>query len=143
MVRICLLALALLAVVTPARADGDACVAVGAWFDPASGAPVTAAAVLERAAEGAVVLLGEVHDNPDHHRWQLQTMAALQGRGRTLVLGFEMFPRRAQPVHHRSRAPPTPTVAQASGDGRHLPGQLGEGAYPPTKLALPRGLRGR
>jgi uncharacterized iron-regulated protein len=101
MIRICLLALTLLVVVTPARAGGDACVAAGGWFDPAGGAPVTADAVLERAAAGAVVLLGEVHDNPDHHRWQLQTMAALLGRGRALVLGFEMFPRRVQPVLDR------------------------------------------
>ena len=31
----------------------------------------------------AVVLLGEQHDQAEHHRWQLHTIAALHGCGRT------------------------------------------------------------
>jgi uncharacterized iron-regulated protein len=34
----------------------------------------------------------------DHHLWQLNTLAALQGRGANLVIGFEAFPRRLQSV---------------------------------------------
>jgi uncharacterized iron-regulated protein len=45
-----------------------------------------------------VVLLGERHDNPDHHRWQLQVIAGLYALRQDLVLGFEMFPREVQPV---------------------------------------------
>ena len=47
---------------------------------------------------GGLVLLGESHDTADQHRWQLQTIAALQARGVPLTLGFEMFPRRVQPL---------------------------------------------
>ena len=95
------LAIVLLAVIVPARAGSDACVAAGAWVEPAGGAALAPAAVLDRAAKSAVVLLGEVHDNPDHHRWQLQVMAALHGRDRPVVLGFEAFPRRVQPLLDR------------------------------------------
>jgi len=44
------------------------------------------------------VLLGESHTDVDHHLWQLNTLAALQGRGANLVIGFEAFPRRLQSV---------------------------------------------
>lgn len=56
---------------------------------------------LSRAARAQVVLLGESHDNADHHRWQLHTLAALAGLRAKTVIGFEMFPRRAQPVLDR------------------------------------------
>ena len=45
-----------------------------------------------------VVLLGEQHDNPDHHAWQLATLGALHLLRPHMVIGFEAFPRRAQPV---------------------------------------------
>lgn len=48
-----------------------------------------------------VVLLGETHSNAEHHRWQLDTIAALHVQRPDMVLGFEMFPRRAQPVLNR------------------------------------------
>ncbi len=50
------------------------------------------------AAKSGVVLLGESHTDADHHRWQLQTLAALHGRGGDIVIGFEAFPRRLQSV---------------------------------------------
>lgn len=52
-------------------------------------------------ARNRVVLLGEHHDNSDHHRWQLHTAAALIARMPDVALGFEMFPRRVQPVLDR------------------------------------------
>lgn len=48
-----------------------------------------------------VVLLGESHDDADHHRWQLHTLAALHARRPGMVIGFEAFPRSAQPVLER------------------------------------------
>jgi len=45
-----------------------------------------------------VVLLGESHDDYDHHEWQLQTLAALHQLRPQMVIGFESFPRRVQPV---------------------------------------------
>jgi uncharacterized iron-regulated protein len=52
-------------------------------------------------AKRAVVLLGESHDDAEHHRWQLHTIAAMFGRRPDMVLAFEMFPRRVQPVLDR------------------------------------------
>jgi uncharacterized iron-regulated protein len=84
--------------------DAAGCVAPGAWADGA-GRPLATNDLLRRAAAAPVVLLGEIHDNPDHHRWQLQTLAALHalvsGPGPGLAIGLEMFPRRVQPALDR------------------------------------------
>ncbi len=71
------------------------CVALGSWVTPGAG-ETTQRDVIARAAKASVVLLGETHINADHHRWQLQTLAALHAVRPNLVIGFEMFPRRVQ-----------------------------------------------
>lgn len=73
---------------------------MGEWSLP-GGARIAAQEILSRAARESVVLLGEHHDNADHHRWQLQTIAALAVLQPRLVLSFEMFPRRVQAVLDR------------------------------------------
>ncbi|MBU0750665.1 MAG: ChaN family lipoprotein [Gammaproteobacteria bacterium] len=45
-----------------------------------------------------VVLLGESHDSAEDHRWQLHVLAQLHSRRPAMAIGFEMFPRRVQPV---------------------------------------------
>ncbi len=84
----------------PAAEAQVRCVVPGQWSVPGHGS-VSPADVLSRAAKESVVLLGEVHDNPDHHRWQLQTVAALAMLQPRMALGFEAFPRRVQPVLDR------------------------------------------
>ncbi len=76
------------------------CVVPGQWSVPGRGA-ASPSEILSRASRQSVVLLGEVHDNPDHHRWQLQTVAALAVLQPRMALGFEAFPRRVQPVLDR------------------------------------------
>ncbi|HJT50788.1 MAG TPA: ChaN family lipoprotein [Nitrosospira sp.] len=71
------------------------CAPVGTWITPGAG-KVPGPEVIVRAAKRSVVLLGEMHDNPEHHRWQLQTLAALHAARPDMVIGFEMFPRRVQ-----------------------------------------------
>lgn len=78
----------------PARAQST-CAPAGEWTIPGSGR-VPAQEALSRAARESIVLIGESHDKPDHHRWELQTVAALAALHPKLVLGFEMFPRRVQ-----------------------------------------------
>jgi len=80
---------------------GGPCVTPARWLIPASGREDTTPDVIARAARSRIVLLGELHDQADHHRWQLQTVAALAALRPSIVLGFEMFPRRAQPVLDR------------------------------------------
>jgi uncharacterized iron-regulated protein len=98
--RTILLALVLvLSLAASARSD-EACVPVGTWRAP-GGAPLAAADVLQRAAKSSVVLLGETHDSAEHHRWQLQMLAALHAQRPNMVIGFETFPRRVQPALDR------------------------------------------
>lgn len=84
-------------------AGGPACVPVANWVIPGAngGQATTLEALLERAAESGIVLLGETHDSHEHHRWQLQVITALHSRHPDLVIALEMFPRRVQPALDR------------------------------------------
>lgn len=78
------------------------CVPVAKWVRPGDAAkPLAVARVIEEMAQKSVVLLGEIHDEPEQHRWQLDTLAALHAAHPDMVLGFEMFPRRVQPALDR------------------------------------------
>lgn len=86
-----------------AAARAQSCPEPATWtaLDDERPRTVQAAALLDRMAQREVVLLGEVHDDADHHRWQLQTLAALHARRPDMAIGFEMFPRRVQPALDR------------------------------------------
>ena len=71
---------------------------VADYLDPASGKVITPRDLFTRHSQQSIVLLGEVHDNADHHRWQLNALSALHSRNANLVLGLEMLPREAQPA---------------------------------------------
>ncbi|HHM04290.1 MAG TPA: PDZ domain-containing protein [Gammaproteobacteria bacterium] len=88
---------ALAAFAVEAAAAG-ACPAPATWTKPADHRAVAYPALLAEASRQNVVLLGERHDNPDHHRWQLQVVSGLYALRGDLALGFEMFPRDVQPV---------------------------------------------
>jgi uncharacterized iron-regulated protein len=47
-------------------------------------------------AQSQIVILGETHDNPDHHRFQAEALEALVERGRQPAVVFEMIPRHLQ-----------------------------------------------
>ncbi len=78
----------------------EMCVGAGQWALPgdATVRGVAPDRLFADLARGRVVLLGETHDNPDHHRWQLQTIAGLYALHPKLAIGLEMFPHRAQKV---------------------------------------------
>jgi uncharacterized iron-regulated protein len=91
-----------LAAASGSAAAAPACVAPGRWAAP--GAPAVSLeepALLRSLSARRVVLLGEAHDSAEHHRWQLQTMAALHALHPDMVVGFEAFPRRVQPALDR------------------------------------------
>ena len=79
------------------------CVGAGKWATPddQGALPTSASHVLESASNADFVLLGESHDNISHHLWQLQSMSMLLGVRDQMVIGMEMFPRRAQPALDR------------------------------------------
>src|SRR5215470_18444263 len=79
--------------------SASACASYGGWVDVRSGRSIDREGLFRYlASKRTVVLLGESHTDIDHHLWQLSTLAALQGRGANLVIGFEAFARRLQPV---------------------------------------------
>ena len=54
------------------------------------------AELTERAVAADFVLLGEIHPNPDHHKFQAQILSAIVDSGRRPALVFEMIPARYQ-----------------------------------------------
>ena len=66
---------------------------VGRVYDTEERRFVSPAQVLERARTSAFVLLGEKHDNPDHHRLQAWLIASLARAGRRPDVVFEMIAR--------------------------------------------------
>ena len=79
----------------------DICTDPGRWLDPGTGSPLEFQALVPQWAERSVILLGESHTSTEDHAWQLQVLAALHGRTANMVIGFEAFPRRVQPVLDR------------------------------------------
>ena len=47
--------------------------------------------VLEDLLQVQIILIGETHDNPAHHRAQLQIINAMRKKGATVAIGLEMF----------------------------------------------------
>lgn len=96
-------ALGLAASAHPAGEGQKACPAPASWLalDAPTPRPVPANELIAEIARRDVVLLGERHDATDDHRWQLHTLAALQALRPKMVIGFESFPRRVQPVLDR------------------------------------------
>jgi len=101
--------LALIAGLAIATADkrktaaAESCVVANGWLEPAAAKSrsIPANKLLASVAERDFVLLGEQHADADHHRWQAQTLAGLHAYRPEMVIGFEMFPRRLQPVLDR------------------------------------------
>ncbi len=69
------------------------------WYLPAEGRSVSHAELVKSLVDAETVLLGERHDRAAHHRWQLHVAAGLAAH-RPIVMGFEMFPARLDPVLH-------------------------------------------
>lgn len=79
------------------------CLKPATWYavDGKEPQPAAMTTIIADIAKRDVVLLGEYHDQEDHHRWQLQVLAALHAQRPDMVIGFESFPRRVQPVLDR------------------------------------------
>ena len=84
-------------------AAAGSCLTIAAWhvLDGVKPRATAGAELFAEMAKRDIVLLGEQHDDADHHHWQLQTLAGLHLMRPRMVIGFESFPRRAQPVLDR------------------------------------------
>jgi uncharacterized iron-regulated protein len=77
------------------------CVPDATWMEPVSGKTVSQERILKKLAKQKVVLLGEDHDNAEHHRWQLHTIAQIHALNKNIAIGFESFPRHTQDILDR------------------------------------------
>ena len=68
------------------------------WIDPSNGRQIDEFELMHEMATRQVVLLGETHTIAEIHRWQLHVATILRFIRRNIAVGFEMFPRRVQPV---------------------------------------------
>jgi len=97
--------LAVLVLLLPGCAAGPPAVDLGAWqaprgrehplagriWDTRAGRFVSLDALAAELPRARYVLLGERHDNPDHHRLQAALVRALIAGGRRPAVAFEMF----------------------------------------------------
>lgn len=83
---------------------------VGQIIDVDTGEQLPVDTVLKRAAKARFLILGERHDNPDHHSIQAWVMEQMVERGRRPALVYEMLEADEQDTINNWRAdnPPTP-----------------------------------
>lgn len=86
---------------------------VGTIWDARAGRFVTRAALEAAGAQSDLVLIGETHDNPDHHRLQLELLEAIVRAGRRPAVAMEQFDREHQAALDRARA-------ERPGDAGHV-----------------------
>ena len=88
--------------------------------------------LVARAAASRLLLLGERHDNADHHQLQAYVLEQLQARGRKPALVFEMLDATDQPAIDRvqAEAAPAPDALAAAVDWE-------QSGWPPFALYRP------
>lgn len=69
---------------------------VGHIADARTGLRISRDELLASAIASRLVILGEIHDNPDHHRLQAEVLAAMVRAGRSPALAMEQFDREHQ-----------------------------------------------
>lgn len=74
----------------PLHADSEM---AGAIRDARAGATIDPAELIDRLAQARFVLIGEIHDNPDHHRLQGWIIARLAAAGASPAVVMEMISR--------------------------------------------------
>jgi uncharacterized iron-regulated protein len=89
---------------------------VGRIWDTAQRRFVAEDELIERATGVDLLLLGERHDNPDHHRLQSHVLERLHANGRKPALVFEMLDVSDQPAidHVQAEASPAPDALAAA-----------------------------
>jgi uncharacterized iron-regulated protein len=90
------------------------------------------ASVIDRLDSAQYILLGETHDNPDHHLLQARFLQALIERGRRPVVAFEMIAstQRIALARHLARNP-----KDAAGLGAAI--EWDQSGWPPWRLYQP------
>lgn len=84
---------------------------VGKIWQPSSATMLEQRALFSALARAEFVLLGEQHDNPDHHRLQATAIAALVSAGQRPSIALEMFEPDDDALVERYRADPHATAS--------------------------------
>ena len=101
-------------------------------YDVARRAEVSEDELARALAAARYVVLGEQHENADHHALEALVLRALVARGRTPAVAFEMLSRDVQPALDAVLAQPAPTAE----DVRRATGWDASG-WPPFALYAP------
>ena len=81
----------------PSRRDRDVQIVLDGIVDTATGDTIDPQTLASRLASSRLVLVGEEHTSLESHRVELQVIRALEGAGRHVLIGLEMFPYPEQP----------------------------------------------
>ncbi|RIA55480.1 ChaN family lipoprotein [Dichotomicrobium thermohalophilum] len=92
----------------PIHADSEM---AGTVWDARAGATIDPAELIDRLAQARFVLIGEIHDNPDHHRLQGWIIARLAMAGASPAVVMEMISRDKAEALSAYLAQPEPTAA--------------------------------
>ncbi len=68
------------------------------WVNGKTGEITSSDDVILDCLQQSIILLGENHDRFDHHEWQLSVLKGILSHKNNLAVGFEMFPKRVQPI---------------------------------------------
>jgi uncharacterized iron-regulated protein len=135
-VTLCLLPL-VMSCGTPVRAKDGGTALEGRIWDARGSVFVAAADVQHAVREAPVVLLGETHDNLEHHRLQRELLAGIVATGRKPALVMEQFDREFQAALDAARARSGRTVDTVMDAGHfNRRGWQVEGYRPLVALAL-------
>lgn len=113
---------------------------VGRIYEVKSGREIDREQALQRMASADVVLLGETHDNPAHHRLQLAILQALS-RDRLPALAMEQFDTEHQTALDAAQGQPDTTADSLADAGKLSRKGWGWPLYQPlVEEAVQRGL---
>jgi len=74
------------------------CISDGQWFIPSNNQTLDTDTYLKQVKNKGIILLGEHHENRDHHVWQLNLIKHFFQKQKSMAIGLEMVPRRLQSV---------------------------------------------
>ena len=104
----------------------------GRIFDVAAGVEIDERALLDALARASFVLLGESHENADHHLLQARVVAGLAARGEAPAVAFEMLRSDQQEALDAAQAAEPPTA-----EGVRAATKWNEGGWPDFALYAP------
>ncbi len=107
-------------------------VLAGKIWDVGADRLISRVELVERLSRARFVLLGERHDNPDHHALQAAAIDGLVGAGRRPAVSFEMIPSDQAPALAQATAAPEASAEQVRAAVR-----WDESGWPPFAIYAP------